>query len=127
MKVRIKGDKEFLRQLLAAAAEVRDACAQDVEAASKQALSASRASVPRDTGSLAGTGFTDKHHTHETSVSAVSGYEHEFAAHIHEGWKFGVRGPPPRFMTKGANAARGPFIDAVRSRVSSVLRRMFGQ
>jgi hypothetical protein len=126
MKVKITGDREFIRMLLEASGEVLEACREVVEQTSAAALSASHAHVPRDTGNLARSTYRDPTRMHNQSVSSSVGYEHQFAAQIHEGWTYGLRGPAPRFLRKGANSVRRAFVSRVESTVRNVLRRIFG-
>jgi hypothetical protein len=126
-RVKITGDKEFLAQIQRASKEILDACQKDAENAAKQALAASQAHVPVNTGQLKASGYVDPVHRHDTAVSCSCGYDHEWAAHIHEGFTYGIRGPAPKFLTKGANFVRRSFVNAVTETINGVLARLFGR
>jgi hypothetical protein len=122
-RVKIKGDKEFLAALKSAAHEVLEACVPVLTAAARRAISSSP--VPVRTGDLKQSSFVDPPRKHETAAVVVCGFDHPFAAHIHEGWTYGIKGPAPRFLTKGANAARLAFRAGVVERVNAVLKSKF--
>lgn len=130
MSVKVRMSPGMLRQLAKASSQVLADLAPVTRAHAQSTLSVAQARVPRDSGGLAQSAFTDGPEKRtEKSASSTSGYDHHAAGAIHEGFHFGVKTqrPEPHWLRKAARAARNPFRKACASQVSKTLSRLFGK
>lgn len=99
-----------------------------VRAAADKVLARAQTLVPRDTGALAASGFTDgpQRSTQRLSVMATAGYEHHAAGPIHEGVHHGqkMKDAPPRWLRKAARPGRATVKRLVAETLRSTLSRL---
>lgn len=132
--VQIEGLEHLRRRLVKLSPKVLSACGPTLRAEASDILSKSSASVPSESGELAGSGFVSHAELSDDgrSITVAVGYDSPHAAFAHEGFfgfhgvegKFGRTGEPPKFLERAADGRGGALAKKVGAAMLRALRRL---
>lgn len=132
--VQIEGLEHLRRRLVRLSPKVLKACGPTLRSEASDILSKSSASVPAESGELAGSAFVSEATLSKDgrSVTVAAGYESPHAAFAHEGFfgfpgvegKFGRTGEPPKFLERAADGRGGALAKKVGAAMMRALRRL---
>jgi hypothetical protein len=135
--VQIEGLGHLRAKLQKASAEVLRGCAPVLLAEARDVLSASKGSLPVESGELGGSGFVTgvEIESQKRSATVLTGYEAPHAAFAHEGFygfpgvedKFARTGQPPKFLERAVQGRGKAFARKVGAAMVAALKKSSGK